>query len=149
MLARITTTETIRSTIGDLRLDRQFDVVLMMSFLINVADDTERLQLLQTCAHHVRPGGSVLLQQEIPGRGHAHAVLENGNRTMVISDVEDLRDGAQAATLSYTIDGRSWSHRIVTKNLTEAELTAQLTAAGLHLADYLTPNKMWVRAQPS
>nr|WP_238351174.1 class I SAM-dependent methyltransferase [Kribbella shirazensis] len=148
MLARITETEAIRSTIADLRLDRQFDVVLMMSFLINVADDAERLRLLETCAHHVRPGGSVLLQQEVPGRRHAPAVLENDNRTMVISDVEDLPGGAQAATLAYTIDGRSWSQRIITKNLAEDELAAQLATAGLRRTEYLTPDKAWVRAQP-
>ena len=76
MVARITGTETICSTIGDLRLDRRFDVVLMMSYLINVADEAERLRLLRTCAHHVRPGGTVLIQQQMPGMIHSPAVRE-------------------------------------------------------------------------
>ncbi len=146
MVSRVPETETICSTIGDLRLDRRFDVVLMMSYLINVADDAERLRLLRTCAHHVRPGGSVLLQQQMPGMIHAPAVRENGNRRFVISDVEHLPGNIQAATLSHTVDGRTWSQRILAQNLSEDQLTAQLTQAGLTLTDYLTPDQTWVRA---
>ncbi|MFF0345684.1 class I SAM-dependent methyltransferase [Kribbella sp. NPDC004875] len=148
MIARVTETETICSTIGELRLDRQFDVVLMMSFLINVADDEERLRLLKACAHHVRPGGSVLLQQEVPGTRLAPAELENEYRKMVVSDVEDFPDGTQAATLTHTIGGRTWSQRIVTRNLSEDQLADELTRTGLRRTEYLTPDKMWVRAQP-
>ncbi|WP_405067427.1 class I SAM-dependent methyltransferase [Kribbella sp. NBC_01510] len=147
MIARVTETETICSTIGDLRLDRRFDVVLMMSYLINVADDAERLRLLQTCALHVRPGGAVLLQQQIPGMLRGPAVMENDRRRLVVSDVEELPGNRQAATLTHTIGGRSWSQRILTQNLTEEQLSAQLTEAGLTLTDYLTPDKTWVRAQ--
>ncbi|WP_427892472.1 class I SAM-dependent methyltransferase [Kribbella sp. GL6] len=147
MLAHVTGTETIRSTIDELRLDRRFDVVLMMSFLINVADDAERLRLLRTCAHHVRPGGSVLLQQEIAR--HAPAVLENERRKLVIADVEELPGGAQAATLTHIVNGRSWSQRIVTKYLSEDDLAAQLAEVGLQLSGYLTPDRMWVRAELS
>jgi 2-polyprenyl-3-methyl-5-hydroxy-6-metoxy-1,4-benzoquinol methylase len=149
MTARVTETETICSTIGDLRLDRRFDVVLMMSYLINVADDEERRRLLRTCAHHVRPGGAVLLQQQIPGMLQAPAVLENEHRKLVVSDVEQFPDGRQAATLTHTIGGRSWSQRILTQNLTEPQLSAQLAEAGLTLTDYLTPDKTWVRARPT
>jgi SAM-dependent methyltransferase len=149
MIARVAPLgiETVCSTIGDLRLERRFDVVLMMSFLINVADDGERLRLLETCARHVRPGGSVLLQQEVPGHRHAPAVMGDEHRRMVVSDVEDLADGSQAATLTHTIDGRTWSQRIRTKNLPEDHLAAQLTESGLRLTSYLTPDRMWIQAQ--
>ncbi|WP_132209424.1 class I SAM-dependent methyltransferase [Kribbella steppae] len=149
MTARVHETETICSTIGDLRLDRRFDVVLMMSYLINVADDEERLRLLRTCAHHVRPGGSVLLQQQMPGMIHAPAVREKEGRRFEVSDVEHLPGNRQAATLTHTVDGRSWSQRILTQNLTDEQLTAQLAEAGLTLTDYLTPDQTWVRARLS
>jgi len=97
MVARVPETETICSTIGELRLDRRFDLVLMMSYLINVADEAERLRLLRTCAHHVRPGGSVLIQQQMPGMLQGPAVRENGNRRFVISDVEDRPGSAMPA----------------------------------------------------
>ncbi|TCC62980.1 class I SAM-dependent methyltransferase [Kribbella pittospori] len=148
MVARVTETETICSTIGDLRLDRRFDVVLMMSYLINVADDEERLRLLRTCAHHVRPGGAVLLQQQVPGMLRGPTVMVNDHRRLVVSDVEELPGNRQAATLTHTIGDRSWSQRILTQNLSDDQLSAQLIEAGLTLADYLTPDKTWVRAQP-
>ena len=148
MIARVTETETICSTIGDLRLDRRFDVVLMMSYLINVADDEERLCLLRTCAHHVRPGGVVLLQQQVPGMLRGPSVMENEHRRLVVSDVEELPGNRQAATLTHTIGDRSWSQRILTQNLSDDQLSAQLTEAGLTLSDYLTPDKTWVRARP-
>ncbi|TDD26284.1 class I SAM-dependent methyltransferase [Kribbella turkmenica] len=147
MVARVPGTETIRSTIGDLRLDRRFDLVLMMSFLVNVADEAERLRLLRTCAHHVRPGGTVLLQQQLPGMLHAPTVREKGNRRFVVSDVEQRPGNIQAATLTHTVDGRTWSQRILTQNLTEEQLASQLTQVGLTLADYLTPDRTWVRAR--
>ncbi|MFG1622154.1 class I SAM-dependent methyltransferase [Kribbella sp. NPDC049227] len=147
MVARVTETETICSTIGDLRLDRHFDVVLMMSYLINVADDEERLRLLRTCAHHVRPGGAVLLQQQIPGMLRGPTVMVNDHRRLVVSDVEELPGGRQAATLTHTIGDRAWSQRILTQNLSDDQLSAQLTEAGLTLADYLTPDRNWVRAR--
>ncbi len=146
MIARITETETIQATIGELRLDRRFDVVLMMSYLINVADDAERLRLLQTCAHHVRPGGSVLIQQQLPTQLAQPVVLESERGRMEISDVEHLPGNQVAATLTHTRDGRSWSQRVLTQNLTEQQLTDQLAAAGLKLVRYLTPDTSWVLA---
>ena len=96
MIARVTETETICSTIGDLRLDRRFDVMLMMSYLINVADDAERLRLLRTCAHHVRPGGSVLIQQQVPGMLRGPAVMTNEHRRLEVSNVEEFPGNRQA-----------------------------------------------------
>lgn len=148
MIARITETETICSTIADLRLDRRFDVVLMMSYLINVADDAERHRLLGTCARHVRPGGSVLLQQQIPGMLRGPAVMVNDYRKLVVSDVQELPGNRQAATLTHTIGDRTWSQRILTQNLSEDELADQLARVGLRRTEYLTPDRTWLRASP-
>ncbi|MFF1820070.1 class I SAM-dependent methyltransferase [Kribbella sp. NPDC058245] len=148
MIARVPETETIQATIGELRLDREFDVVLMMSYLINVADDAERLRLLQTCAHHVRPGGSVVLQQQLPSQLAKPVVLESERGRMEISDVEHLPGNQVAATVTHTIGGRSWSQRVLTQNLTEEQLAGQLVEAGLRLDEYLTPDTSWVRARP-
>jgi len=146
MIARITETETVQATIGELRLDRRFDVVLMMSYLINVADDGERMRLLRTCAYHVRPGGSVLIQQQLPAQLAQPVVLEGEHSRMEISEVEHLPGNQVAATLTHTRDGRSWSQRVLTQNLTEAQLTSQLAEAGLRLVRYLTPATSWVLA---
>jgi len=148
MIARIPETETIEATIGELRLERRFDVVLMMSYLVNVADDAERLRLLRTCAHHVRPGGSVLIQQQLPRQLAEPVVLESERGRMEISEVEHLSGNRVAATLTHTIGERTWSQRVLTQNLTEEQLAGQLAEAGLRLAEYLTPDTSWVRATP-
>ncbi|GAA1593089.1 hypothetical protein GCM10009804_56950 [Kribbella hippodromi] len=141
--------ETVCSTIGELRLERRFDLVLMMSYLINVADDAERLRLLQTCAYHVRPGGSVILQQQTPGMLRGPVVMTSDRGTMVISDLEEFPDGRQSATLTHTVGGKSWSQHILTQNLTEDQLARQLAEAGLHRTAYLTPDQTWVVATPT
>jgi Tfp pilus assembly protein PilX len=67
---------------------------------------------------------------------------------MVVSDVEEQPGGRQAATLTYTVDGRTWSQRILTQNLSDDQLAAEMAEAGLDLEEYLIPDKTWVRARP-
>ena len=148
MVGRITETETLCSAIEDLRLDRRFDLVLMMSYLINVPDDDARRQLLETCAHHVKPDGVVLLQQHDRRAFAQPAVLERENHKLVVSDVEQLPGDRQAATMTHTVGDQTWSQRILVQNLTETQLVDSLRAAGLELADYLTPDQGWIRARP-
>lgn len=149
MIAQISETETLCSTIEDLRLDRRFDLVLMMSYLINVPDDEARQRLLDTCAHHVEPGGTVLLQQHDRRSFAQPAVLERENHKLVISDVEQLPGDRQAATMTHTIDGRTWSQHILVQNLSEEQLANALQTSGLVLTDYLTPDHGWIRARPA
>jgi SAM-dependent methyltransferase len=148
MTAQLSGTETIQSTIENLRLDRRFDLVLMMSYLINVPDDHARQQLLDTCAHHVKAGGIVLLQQHDRRSFEQNVVREKGDRRLEVSGVEQLPGDRQAATMTHTMGGRSWSQRILVQNLTEEQLIAQLAASGLQLTDYLTPDRGWIRARP-
>jgi SAM-dependent methyltransferase len=148
MTARITEAETVVSTIEELRLGRRFDVVLMMSFLVNVPDDEARRRLLDTCAEHVRPDGMVILQQQDRQAFAQNAVRENEHRRMEISDVEQLPDDKQSATLTYTVSGETWSQHVVVQNLTEQQLTAALETSGLRLDGYLTPDHTWIRAKP-
>jgi hypothetical protein len=75
--------------------------------------------------------------------------MVDGHRRMEVSEVEELPGNRQAATLTYTIGDRTWSQRILTQNLTEEQLSTQLTDAGLRLTGYLSPDKTWVRAQPA
>ncbi|TCM44358.1 methyltransferase domain-containing protein [Kribbella sp. VKM Ac-2568] len=148
MVARITETETLCSTVEDLRLDRRFDLVLMMSFLINVPDDDARRGLLDTCARHVKPDGTVLLQQHDRRSFAQNAVLERENHRLVISDVQQLPGDRQSATMTHTVGEETWSQHILVQNLSEQQLTDQLCASGLDLVDYLTPDQTWIRARP-
>ncbi|TWD84867.1 methyltransferase family protein [Kribbella amoyensis] len=148
MVARIPETETVCSTIEALRLDRRFDVVLMMSFLVNVPDDEARHALLTTCAYHVRPGGTVILQQHDRESFARPRVLERDDHRLVIDEVEHLSGDRDAATMTHTLGDRTWSQRIVVQNLTEQQLTGNLAAAGLRFVEHLSPDKTWVRATP-
>jgi SAM-dependent methyltransferase len=147
MTARITEAETVVSTIEELRLDRRFDVVLMMSYLINVADDGARQRLLDTCAHHVKPGGMVLLQQQDRDVFARNVVRENEHRRVEISDVEQLPDDKQSATMTYTVGDHTWSQQVLVQNLTEDKLIKALQASGLVLDGYVTPDQGWIRAK--
>ncbi|ADB33421.1 Methyltransferase type 11 [Kribbella flavida DSM 17836] len=149
MVGRVTGIETVCARIEELRLDRRFDVVLMMSFLINAPDAEARRRLLATCAYHVRPGGQVILQQHDRASFAGPRVLENGNRRLVISDVEHLPGDVDAATMTHTVDGHTWSQRVVVQNLTEDQLTAALGEVGLELAGYLTQDRTWLTARPA
>src|SRR5882757_5934106 len=66
MLAHLPPEHAVHSRIQDLRLNRTFDFVLLMSHLINAADEKARLGLLQTCAMHVADTGSVVVQRWHP-----------------------------------------------------------------------------------
>ncbi|GAA1577840.1 hypothetical protein GCM10009789_34150 [Kribbella sancticallisti] len=149
MVAQITETETLCSTIEDLRLDRRFDLVLMMSYLINVPDDEARQRLLDTCAWHVKPDGLVLLQQHDRQSFAQPVVREREHRRLEVSDVEQLPGDRQAATMTHTVGDQSWSQRILVQNLSEAQLVGALRASGLELMDYLTPDRGWIRARPA
>ena len=64
MLARVTGARTVRAPIQGLELGEAFDLVLLMSFLVNTADRERRQALLATCRRHLGPGGVLLLQRE-------------------------------------------------------------------------------------
>lgn len=143
MLAHITS-ETVQSSIEDLRLDRRFDVVLMMSFLINAPDDAVRRRLLATCTHHVRPTGVVILQRHDRSSFAEPLVMEREDHRLEIHEVEHLPGDIDAATMTHTVAGRTWSQRVVVQNFTDDELEALLAKAGLGKVDYLTPDHTWL-----
>jgi 2-polyprenyl-3-methyl-5-hydroxy-6-metoxy-1,4-benzoquinol methylase len=147
MTSRITGTETVVSTIEELRLDRRFDVVLMMSYLINVADDGARQRLLDTCAHHVKPDGVVLVQQQDREVFARNVVRESAQRRVEVADVRQLPDDKQSATMIYTVGDHTWSQHVLVKNLTEERLVAALHGSGLTLDGYVTPDRGWIRAK--
>ncbi|MGC4938290.1 class I SAM-dependent methyltransferase [Kribbella sp. DT2] len=143
MLAHLTS-ETVRSSIEDLRLDRRFDVVLMMSFLINAPDEPVRRRLLETCTHHVRPGGVVILQRHDRASFAEPLVMDREDHRLEIHEVEHLPGDIDAATMTHTVAARTWSQRVVVQNFTDDELETLLAEAGLGKVGYLTPDHTWL-----
>jgi SAM-dependent methyltransferase len=147
MLARVTGTETLCARIEDLRLERRFDVVLFMSYLVNVPDDEIRRRMLDTCAQHVTAAGSVLIQRHDRRAFAAPSVHETEHGRQVVSDVRQLPGDRQSATMTLQIGDQEWSQQLVVQNFSEDGLAACLRASGLSIAEYLTPDKGWLRAR--
>ncbi|MEV6283570.1 class I SAM-dependent methyltransferase [Kribbella sp. NPDC051770] len=147
MLAHVSA-ETVCSPIETLRLDRRFDVVLMMSFLINAPDPKARERLLATCAEHVRDGGVVVLQRHDRASFAEPAVLERPGHRLEITDVEHLPGDIDAATMTHVVGDDTWSQRVVVQNFTDEELETMLAEAGLGSVTYLTPDHTWLITRP-
>ena len=81
MLARIDGARTICARIEDLRLDAEFDAVLLMSYLISYGP---RGEFLRTCHRHVTRAGLVIPQREAP-EFHDTAGPGHGRMTVSIS----------------------------------------------------------------
>jgi SAM-dependent methyltransferase len=152
MLARIEGAETVCSPIQSLDLARRFDVVLLMSYLIETADDELRVELLRSCAAHVAPDGCVIMQRQAPEWYDTVAPYErkvDQDRMVRMVEVHRPKPGLLAATMEYTLGQHRWTHSFVSKRLDDDYLTAVLAEAGLRPAGFVDGDRGWVRAVPS
>jgi SAM-dependent methyltransferase len=136
------------SPIEDLRLDREFDAVLLGSHLINMAGPELRRGLLDTCRAHVRPGGAVLIQRQAPGSFDEPVVRERGDFRFEVRDIGPAADGATKATLEYRVGERVWTQHVTVYDLDDDELATCLQAASLRIGAFLTDDRTWLRAVP-
>ncbi|WP_066951483.1 class I SAM-dependent methyltransferase [Microtetraspora fusca] len=151
MLAHIKGAETVPSPIQTLSLPRRFDVVLLMSFVIETADDELRRAFLRTCRDHVADDGCVILQRKSPEWYDTvdvfERVVEDGH-VVRMAHVERPEPGLLNATMEYTVGDRRWTHTFVSRRLEDDFLAAELDAAGLTMSGFLEGNREWVRAVP-
>lgn len=152
MLARAAGLPTVLSPIETLRLDRTFDVVLLASTMINSAPGTRRA-FLATVRHHLGDGGVAVLQQSPPA--WFETVAEAGR---VRDDPGGIRRIIRSARwtppclnieVEYQVSGSTWTHAWTSYQITEQELTAGLTTAGLRFGDWLTEDHAWFTARAS
>ncbi|MFI7701340.1 class I SAM-dependent methyltransferase [Nonomuraea sp. NPDC049480] len=153
MLARVRGAEAVLARVEDLRLDRRFDTVMLASQLVNTTDDAVRSALLDTCARHAEPGGAVLIQW-MPAERHdqwrAGMGRVDGDVTIRLAAVEQVSPGIFHATMRYTYgDDKVWTQSFSSRRLTDDDLAADLTAAGLRLDRFLTEDRTWVLATPA
>ncbi|QPP09899.1 class I SAM-dependent methyltransferase [Streptomyces bathyalis] len=151
MLAQIgDTAPTVLSAIEDLDLGRQFDAVLLASFLVNTADDAQRGRLLNTCVRHTAPDGFVLLQRERDGLHEglsAGDTWQSGPVQVSIVSIEPLGDGVSRTCIGYAFEDARWTQTFYSQNLPEPRFEAALSDAGLAVDAYLTDDRTWVRAR--
>ncbi|MEW9533445.1 class I SAM-dependent methyltransferase [Microbispora sp. NPDC049125] len=151
MLAHIEGAETVCSPIETLALERVFDVVLLMSFVIDVADEEMCRAFLRTCRRHVADSGAVLLQRK-PAEWHDSIEPfekdAGGGRVARMIEINRPEPDILAATMEYVVGDRRWTHHFVSRRRDDARLAELLGEAGLEMAGFLTGDREWVRALP-
>lgn len=152
MLSYVRGAETIESRIEDLALGRRFDVVVLMSHLIEKPDLEQSRAFLKTCRAHVHGHGQVIIQRDPPERDYGvqpplHRVVADGC-TIRMRDLERISSDLLAFTLDYRIGDTTWSQSVVTRRVDDDTLTHELTLADLELDGFITANRSWILARP-
>jgi SAM-dependent methyltransferase len=148
MLAHVRGAETVRADIETLRLPRRFGGVVLASHLVNSADRAQRRAFLATCAEHLAPQGSVLIQRLDPARPWTP-----GRSGSSIGPVELAlhvlgREGdVISASLDYRLAGRTFTQTFSAEILDDATLDRELAAAGLRRRAWLDPSHTWLTAR--
>jgi SAM-dependent methyltransferase len=147
MLAHVRGAETVLAAIETLDLGRRFPAVLLASQLVNTADDAQRAAFLRSCHRHLAPDGVLLVQRYDPV--WAATVTEFSVTHLGVGiDFHLLgREGRRfCAKIRYTAPAGSWTHRFSARILDDAELEAELAAAGLCLRRFLDAHRTWAAA---
>lgn len=152
MLAHVRGAETVRSPIQSLALGRRFDLVLLMSYLIETPDDGLRRAFLRTCREHVADDGIVILQRQPPEWHDTVEPFERqvpGRGTVRLTELARPAPGLLAATMEYVVGDRRWTHSFTSVRLDDDLLAAELSRAGLAMSGFVDGDRGWVRATPA
>lgn len=150
MLAEIRGARTVAAAIEGLDLGERFDVVMLASFLVHAGDPRTRTELLATCRRHVTDGGCVLVQREGEGwHDDLPRARPIGDGVVRVVSSEPVAPGVRSVHVEYTFPDAQWTQTFLSRPLTTAEFETALTAAGLTVDTYLTPDGTWVRALPA
>ena len=150
MLAHVHGAETVEARVEELDLRRRFDVVLLASHFVNEPEPRRRRQLLEVCARHVAPDGSVLVESYPPDLDWEDAVgrtVLHGEVAVMVREAR-VRGSLVDAVVEYSVDGRSWQQPFTARMLDEGELGDALREAGLELVEWLDEGRSWSRARP-
>lgn len=139
MLRLVRHAHPVQSAIENLDLDRSFDVVLLLSHLINSAN-TEAF--LATAARHLAGEGLLLAQRLEPGRPWRRGGGEVGAVSIDLVEVAADGDRVCGAT-RYGVDGRSWLQRWELWERSDEQLEALLAKIGLRLTGV---DGVWITA---
>ena len=108
MLRHVTGARTICARIDDLALDEMFDLVLLLSHLINVTDEAQRHGVLDAAARRLDHDGIVLIQRHDPARRPTAGSMQAGPVLVELLDVDTRQWPLVQATTRYTLEERSW-----------------------------------------
>ncbi|MFJ1766041.1 class I SAM-dependent methyltransferase [Amycolatopsis sp. NPDC088138] len=145
MLAHVRA-ETVRARIGDLRLGREFDAVLLGSHLINTAHDRDRQAMLAAARAHLGPDGRLIVEWHPPAWFDSVADGQGGRLGEVDLKLTGVvREGdLLSATVRYSADGRHWDQEFTCRRI---DLDAVLTSADLIFDGWLSADHTWFAAR--
>ncbi|MFD9894951.1 class I SAM-dependent methyltransferase [Amycolatopsis sp. NPDC059027] len=148
MLALVRGAETVRARIGELRLGRVFDAVLLGSHLVNTPDEAERNALLAAARRHLVPGGRLLVEWHPPSWFEQAADSQGGQLGEVSVELaEVVRDGdLLSAVARYSARGHSWHQPFTVRRLGVDALENALNSADLTFDGWLTGDRRWFAA---
>jgi SAM-dependent methyltransferase len=148
MLDLIDGAETVLADIETLDLGRRFPVVLLASNFVNDPDRCQVRTFLECCARHVRPDGQVLIQGYPRGWQPDSEWREVGGVRMRLRSSE-LEGQLLQGEMEYFVSGSTLLHAFEAYLVDEAQLDAELAAAGLRRRRYLDDAGSWLEAAPA
>jgi SAM-dependent methyltransferase len=141
MLTPLRSASPVCADITELDLDTRFDAVLLMSHLVNAADDAFVAAALRTVRRHVRDGGGVIVERYPPGwvLTCTEATRERDGVRFTLTGIERNDDGVMTATMRYAFDGLSAEQPFSAREVDDQRLARLAGAAGLDLDSSLSP----------
>jgi SAM-dependent methyltransferase len=149
MLELIEGAEKVEARIEDLDLGRTFGGVLLMSNLINQPDRSERLALLRAVQRHLGPHGVAIIERYDPETGEDPTPTEQQRFGVTIRKFDIHREGKllyQRIEYDAGVRGRWMVDLEGARILTDDEMLADLTAAGLRLLRWIDERHRWLAA---
>jgi len=149
MLGHVCGAETVCSDIESLELNKEFDAVVLASYLINIPNQNIRKDLLGTCRKHLKDDGILLIE------AHPYTMLDRistgykGESDGVKTYVDVLeRDGSiLKLEIHWEIDGQIWSQSFVTEVIDDAQIQGMLHDSNLKFVKWLDDNRSWFSAR--
>lgn len=139
--------ERVAADLEGLDLEKRFDVVVLASHLINVADPVQRRRFLRAAADHVVPGGLVLVEHwEVPDHGPPPASIGRAGPVGVEFRVLHSDGDSFQGRVDYRLGDQVWSQTFWACLLDEEGLDRELLAVGLQRRGRLSPK--WLAATP-
>ncbi|WP_326567230.1 class I SAM-dependent methyltransferase [Amycolatopsis rhabdoformis] len=149
MLAHVRGAKTVCTPIADLHLDREFDVVLLASHLINTPDPSARHALLTAARRHLTPSGRLLVEWHPPDWFDHVTPGPGGHLGEVAVSLHNLVHEADllSATVQYEAANRVWHQEFTCRRLDPPALHEALTSADLTFDRWVTDDRDWFSAR--
>ncbi|MCU1396648.1 MAG: methyltransferase [Ilumatobacteraceae bacterium] len=128
-------------------LGDRFGAVLALSHLVNDVSRERRLGLLDVCRRHLDADGVLIVQRYVPGWVPTDSTSIIGSLTIRLHDIT-LHPGRFEASVTYSLDDRSWTQVFDGCDVGDTELERLAAATGLRVVGTLDDAGAWVRLAP-